>query len=325
MAIKGGKTNRPHMLSWLRDALCSRTWLGSGLRLSIWGIPLALTLLCAPATYGQDRAPAVKGDATFSASGGFARLILKLDEDVESEATVAGSILLIRFKKPVEISVDKLSDAVPDYVGSARRDPDGMAIRLALSRKVTVNSMAAGERIFIDLLPDSWKGLPPGLPQEVVRELSERARIAERLLRQQKVTSEATKRGPVRVRASVQPTFARFVFELPENTGVSSALEDKKLSLVFATPLSFDLSDAKLALPSNISSITQKIEGEAATVTFGTIGEVDVHAFREDANYVVDIGFDQAHKPSLPVSDTQPSTPPATVAPAPASSRPRAR
>ena len=108
----------------------------------------------------------VKGEATFSSSGGYARLVLKLAEDVESEVLTAGSIIVIRFKRPVDIPVDKLSDAVPDYVGSARRDPDGSAIRLSLQRRVTVNTMTAGERIFVDFLPDSWKGPPPSLPAE---------------------------------------------------------------------------------------------------------------------------------------------------------------
>ena len=43
-------------------------------------------------------------------------------------------------------------------VGSARTDPDGSAIRLALARKATPNVMVAGERLFIDLLPDTWSG-----------------------------------------------------------------------------------------------------------------------------------------------------------------------
>ena len=89
---------------------------------------------------------------------------VKLDEDVGSEVIVAGSIVVIRFKRPVDIAIDKLSDAAPDYVGSARRDPDGTALRLSLKRKVTVNAMSAGERLFVDLLPDTWNGLPPGLP-----------------------------------------------------------------------------------------------------------------------------------------------------------------
>ena len=219
---------------------------------------------------------------------------------------MAGSIVVIRFKRPVDIPVDRLSDAVPAYVGSARRDPDGAAIRLSLARKVSVNAMTAGERIFVDLLPDSWSGLPPSLPQEVIRELSERARVAERALRAQRAAEAAKKRAPVRVRASVQPTFVRFVFELPDGASVSSALNEQKLALVFNTALTFDLADARLAAPSNIASINQKIEGENASVEVALIGDVDVHSFREEKNYIVDIGF-QSEKPSPLVSPAAPT------------------
>jgi hypothetical protein len=113
---------------------------------------LALIVLMFP---GAGRAQPVKGDATFSAGGGYARLVLKFADDVGAEVTTAGTIIVIRFKRPVDISVDRLAEAVPDYVGSARRDPDGAAIRLSLTRRVRVNTMTAGERVFVDLLPDS--------------------------------------------------------------------------------------------------------------------------------------------------------------------------
>ncbi len=276
-------------------------------------VALGLFLLTALFS-GACQAQPVKGEATFSATGGYARLVLKLDEDVDSDVSVAGSIVVIRFKRPVDINVDKLSDAVPGYVGSARRDPDGAAIRLSLARRVTVNAMTAGERIFVDLLPDSWSGLPPSLPQEVIRELSERARVAERALRAQRAAELALKRAPVRVRASVQPTFVRFVFELPDGASVSSALNEQKLALVFNTALTFDLADARLAAPSNIASINQKIEGENAQVEVALIGDVDVHSFREDKNYIVDIGF-QSEKPSPLASPVSPAPAPMAVEP----------
>jgi tetratricopeptide (TPR) repeat protein len=266
---------------------------------------------------GACHAQAVKGEATFSAADGYARLVLKLDEDVDSDVSVAGSIVVIRFKRPVDIAVDTLSDAVPAYVGSARRDPDGFAIRLSLARKVSVNAMAAGERLFVDLLPDGWRGLPPSLPQDVIRELSERARAAERALRAQRAAEAARKRAPVRVRASVQPTFVRFVFELPDGASVSSALGEQKLSLMFNTALNFDLADARLAAPSNVASINQKIEGETAVVEVTLIGEVDVHSFREDKNYIVDIGFQQSDKPPSLASPASAAPPAAAMKPDP--------
>jgi tetratricopeptide (TPR) repeat protein len=265
-------------------------------------------------------ADAIKGEAIFAEAGGYARLVLRLAEDVDSEVTAAGSIIVIRFKHPVDIPIDALPEAVPGYVAAARRDPDGSAIRLSLARRVTINTMTAGERVFIDLLPDTWKGPPPGLPVEVIRELSERARSAERALRQQRAIAEAKKRAPIRVRASVQPTFVRFVFEMPDGVGVSSALNDQKLTLSFTAGLTFDLADAKLAAPSNVASINQKLEGDSSSIEVTLIGDVDVHSFREDKNYIVDVAFQQTEKPSALLSPApDASHAPATAAPATAS------
>src|SRR5436190_2704843 len=270
---------------------------------------------------GASQAEPVKGEASFSAGGGYARLVFKLVEDVDAEVIAAGSIVVVRFKRPVDIPVDQLSDAVPDYVGSVRRDPDGSAIRLSLTRRVTINTMTAGERVFVDLLPDTWSGHPPGLPPEVIRELSERARAAERALRQQRATVEAQKRTPVRVRDSVQPTFVRFAFETPDGVGVSSVLNDQKLTLLFNAVLSFDLADAKVAAPSNIASINQKIEGESSAVEVALIGDVDVRSFRDEKNYIIDVAFQQAEKQSA-LPSPAPDAPHAPASAAPASAAP---
>src|SRR3954452_9530733 len=258
----------------------------------------------------------VRGEATFTSGGGFARLVLKLAEDVESDVSTAGSIIIIHFKRPVDIPVDKLSDAVPDYVGSARRDPDGTAIRLSLSRRAGGNTMAAGERIFVDFLPDSWTGPPPALPAEVIRELAARARAAERALRAQMAVSAAKKRPPVRVRASVQPTFVRFVFEMPDGINVSSVLNDQKLTLQFNSVLTFDLADAKIAAPPNVASINQRADADTSAVDITLIGEVDVHSFREEKNYIVDVAFQQAEKPVVAESHgATAAAPQASIAP----------
>src|SRR5258706_2290907 len=281
--------------SWSLGRACARAvqrCLGAPSSLAAGLILIGLTFS------GVCKADPVRGDATFSGAGGCARLVLKLADDVESEVTAAGSILVIRFKRPVDIAVDKLSDAVPGYVGSARRDPDGSAIRLPWTRGVTRSTMTAGERVFVDLQRHRWSGQLPGLPPEVIRELSERARAAERALRPQRATLEAQKRAPVRVRASVQPTFVRFVFETPEGVGVSSVLNDQKLTLLFNAALSFDLADAKVAAPSNIASINQKIEGESSAVEVALIGDVDVRSFRDEKNYIIDVAFQQGEKPS---------------------------
>jgi len=269
---------------------------------------LALALFALPSLVSAQsaRPDPVRGEASFSSTGGYARLTLKLAEDVASQVTSAGSILVIRFERPVDIAVDRLGESVPDYVASARRDPDGTAIRLSLARRVTVNTMQAGERTFVDLLPDSWTGSPPPLPIEVVRELAERARAAERALRQQRAEAQAKKRPPVRVRALIQPTFVRLVFEMPDGIGASSIFNDQKLTLSFNALLTFDLADALVAAPPNVASIKQRIDGDRTLVEIEMIGEVDVHSFREEKNYNLDVAFQQSDKAkvqTLPTAD----------------------
>jgi tetratricopeptide (TPR) repeat protein len=299
--------------SWSRGRACART---ARRCVNAPSTLLAALILIGLTFSGPSRAELVKGEASFSTAGGYARLVFKLAEDVETELITAGSILVVRFKRPVDIPVDKLSDEAPDYVGSVRRDPDGSAIRLSLARRVTINTMTAGERVFIDLLPDSWTGQPPALPQEVIRELAERARTAERALRQQRAATEAKKRTPIRVRASVQPTFVRFVFETPDGVGVSSVLNDQKLTLLFNAMLTFDLADAKVAAPSNIASIDQKIQGDSSAVEVALLGDVNVHSFREEKSYIVDVAFQQAEKPDASRAQAAPvSAAPITAAP----------
>lgn len=270
-------------------------------------------------------ADAVRGEATFSASGGFARLVIKLGEDVPSEVTTAGSILVIRFDRAVDVPVDRVPEGAPDYVNSARRDPDGGAIRLSLARRVTVNTMNAGERTFIDLLPEGWKGPPPSLPMDVVKELAERARVAERALRAQRAAAESKKRPQIRVRASVQPTFVRFVFEMPDGVGVSSVLNEQKLTLAFNANLNFDLADAVVAAPPNVASIKQKADIDQTSVEIALIGDSDVHSFRDEKNYVVDISF-QPDKGKMATSTEAAiaQAKPAAHGPAPAPEKPAA-
>jgi len=242
-------------------------------------------------------AQAVKGEVSAVIENGFARLVFTLAEDVESQVKVANGIVIIGYKRAVDVNLDKLAANASGYVSAARRDPDGKAIRIALARKVTVNSMAAAERLFVDLLPDPWTGLPPGLPREVIDDLAKRAREADRKLRQQRVLARQAKMVPIRVRVASQPTFTRYIFDLPELIGVSAHNDKDRLTLTFDALLKFDLADAKATLPPVITAIDSEIDQDAVLVRFAFGGKVDVRTFREDLSYVVDVASSEAKNP----------------------------
>ena len=234
--------------------------------------------------------PAIKAEVRADTTGGYARLVFTLAQESEADVRLANGIVVITFKKPIEIAaVDRLSAAAPTYISVARRDPDGTAIRLALVQKVTVNSMAAGERLFVDLLPESWTGVMPGLPQEVIEDLARRTREAEKKARAAQVLMAQKKMPPIRVRVGTQPTFTRYVFELPALVPVATDRDKDRLGLAFDSPLKFDLADATAALPPTVGAIEQELGEDNATVRFTFVGKVDVRTFREDNSFVVDV------------------------------------
>src|ERR1044072_1517247 len=137
---------------------------------------LQLLLLAALLFPSIAAAASMKGEVAVTNANGYVRLVFTFAEETEADVRLANGIVVVAFKRAVDVTVDRIPMQAAGYVNAARADPDGSAVRLALGRKVTVNTMAAGEKLFVDLLPEGWSGLPPGLPQEVVEELARRAR-----------------------------------------------------------------------------------------------------------------------------------------------------
>ncbi|MEX0841064.1 MAG: tetratricopeptide repeat protein, partial [Xanthobacteraceae bacterium] len=236
------------------------------------------------------------GNVSVTVGDGYARLVFRLEQEVESDVRLANGIVIISFKQPVDVAVDRLGGGASDYIGAARRDPDGMGVRIALSRKVRVNSMAAGERLFVDLLPEPWTGILPGLPQDVVDELARRAREAEKLAKQELLLAKQRDQPAIRVRVGKQPTFTRYIFNLPDNIGVSNDKTADELALVFDAPLKFDLADVYAEPVAAVAAIESSLDSDSVTVRFKLTGKTDVRTFRENNAYVVDISEVEVEK-----------------------------
>ena len=233
----------------------------------------------------------VKGEVAVTTDGGYARLAFRLAEEVPATVSVKFPIMVVTFKKPVAIDVGGLNAAAAGYISAARIDPDGTAIRIALAHPVKVNSIPVAERLFVDLLPENWVGVMPGLPIEVINELTNRAREAERQLHRQQISSKSRKPSEIRVRVAAQPTFIRYVFELPDVANVVPDTSEGKLTLNFDQPIKWDLADANAALPATLKSVETETDYDSTTVTFTLNGKPSVRTFREDRSIMVDVGL----------------------------------
>ena len=205
------------------------------------------------------------------------------------------SILVIQFDESVEITgVSSMIRELSEYVTIARSDPDGKGIRIALKENVRINTMEAGERLFIDLLPRSWEGLPPPLPTEVVAELAKRAEEAFRLARSLEQAGQATRVMPeLDIRVGDHPTFSRFAFIW--NTPFDSTFErqGEEVNLYFNHKTDVDVAKLRTSLPSLVHDLYMTEEDGRTKFTLIVAKDSDVRAFREENSYIVDITGDK--------------------------------
>ena len=123
---------------------------------------LAVALLCfaiSGAVPARAEEP-VHGTVKVSKEDGFSRMLFRFDREVVTKVTTNNLIMIINFARPVDVAVDTLNAAAPDMISAARRDPDGMAVRIALTHRLRLNVMPAAGRVFIDLQPEKWIGPP---------------------------------------------------------------------------------------------------------------------------------------------------------------------
>lgn len=262
----------------------------------------ALIMLC---LFAAPARAAVNGEVKLSKEDGFTRLAFHFDEQVGIEVSRKGTVLILSFAQPVDISVEQLATSAPDLIGAARRDPDGRAIRIALVHKVKLNSIPAAEHFFLDLLPENWSGLLPGPPQEVVDELARRAREAERQLREDRGPDKSKELLSGRVKVAVQPTFTRFIFDLPEGIEVTSDRRDDSLTLRFNRPIRWEVADARGAMPPGVSDIDATFDTSSARVEFNIAAAASLRSFRDGNLYMVDVDgrnldAERASAPALP-------------------------
>jgi tetratricopeptide (TPR) repeat protein len=282
------------------------------------GLVLLAAALALPAAAPADQ---IGGSVEVKIEDGYARLVFTIGDEVDASVRLTGGVLVVSFTKPVFVSVERLVAQAPDYISAARRDPDGKSIRMALARKLTVNATGAAERFFVDLMPESWNGPPPSLPAAVIEDLAHRAREADRLQRLQRKPMPQAKIEPalVRVRVAHQPTFMRYVFDLPDRTNVGVDRAKERLTLTFDTPIAFDLADALAALPPAIAAINAEAEDSSSLLRFTFQAKIDLRTFQDGKSYVVDImGADTKPAETGPAVENQTAPQEASAEPAPA-------
>lgn len=223
----------------------------------------------------------------------FGRLTLQFRDRLELPAyqiDVENGVMRIVFEEPVETDIRDAVRVLSDFVTITRRDPDGLALRLGLARAVRINTMEAGETLFIDFLPTSWQGFPPPLPEEVVAQLAQRAQQAAR------EAAEAERRRllgelepEVTLRVGQAPTFTRYAFNWNVPFNVSITQTGPELSMQFDYDVPIDLSPALIDQGAELEDIDAVRDGASLAVTMNVVPGSRLRWFEDEQSFIVDI------------------------------------
>ncbi|MGE0846042.1 MAG: tetratricopeptide repeat protein [Flavobacteriaceae bacterium] len=249
-------------------------------------LALAAALLLAATPLRAD----TRAKLTTRVEQGYARLILDFPKDLpEYEVRASSGVLIVEFGEAVEISADLVAINLPGYVSVARVDPDKRALRLALDRTVSVNTMEAGSMLFVDLLPSGWVGLPPGLPQSVIDELAKRAEETERDRLRKLRDTEMRTEPAIDLRVAQAPTFTRFSFgwTRPARAEVTRTADTVTIQFERAAPI--DVDAIKPRLPDYVTGISTSVEVEGLRVVLNVNPTANIRGFPEGNSYVLDV------------------------------------
>ena len=187
----------------------------------------------------------------------FGRLIFSFSRFPEITTSLSRGVIVLSFDQPIDISTDRLAIDLPNWISAARLDPDRKALRLGLARAARPNLTEAGNDLYFDLLPEGWKGAPPPLPADVIRELSRKARAAE-AAKQDELPSRK-----LLIDTATSNKLSRLIVRgaTPSNLRVSQ--KDQVIELEFLGDYELDMARLKAELPPGFKSVeTDRREGK---------------------------------------------------------------
>src|SRR4051794_10478761 len=265
-------------------------------RLKRLAVLVALELIVAATGLVQAQARTLSAHA--AEMSGFGRLALEFDQPTKVKTKLANGILVIAFSAPVSIAGERLVREAPAYLAQVRQDPDGTGLRVALTQPYRVNVLEAGEKVFIDLLPASWTGLPPGLPPDVVEALARRAQEA-----QAKAREEERRRVQRAVRLKVVhlPTLVRLVVEVPASVPVAFASAGGVAELDINAFARLEAGDARTQAGEAVREISADASTKSLKIKLALGDRYEAKGFRDEDAFLIDLA-----KPAPPIGPPQP-------------------
>ena len=258
--------------------------LGHALGAGLWSAARRATL-AAGATAAMGLALLAPGSAVAGVKAGYedgyARIVIR-DAAVSTPRTeINDGLVFIDLEKAIAVDLSDIPASIPQAVSAARLDPDGRGIRLALVREFRINTVRAGDELYIDILPMGWTGPMPALPPEAIKRLSDLAEAV--IVRRDNAVPK------VDFRYGIHPTFARLAFLWDGAVSAELTRDDDSVEVVFSAGGTVDLTALKQRMPEELTQVRAGQRDGKLVVQLDVLPSVPVRGFWDENAYVIDV------------------------------------
>ncbi len=227
----------------------------------------------AAAPSGEER-----GTIAVNTASGYARLLFTYPRRSPVAASIADGVLTLRLGEPVNATVDSFTDALKGYVANGRRDADGLTYRFAVTRALALHTSSVLNKTVIDLVPDSFKGVPPDLPPPPPPPVV-----------QAPVAPDVASLKVLPIRVGEYANYTRIVFDWPQRVEYSAFPGRGRISIRFQGLVRPDFSMLQERKPAWVKNAGWRIDGKDMLADFETEPESGFHDFRDGNKIIVDI------------------------------------
>jgi hypothetical protein len=224
-------------------------------------------LLCCTFGARADEVKTMTGD-------GFGRLYFTLDPPAHVKTALEGGVLTITFDRKVDIPSQAVAQGLGAYASSVREDADQRAIHIALSQSIRLHTSSSGVTIAVDLVPETYSGLPPDLPPPPPKD-------------DQAV--DVSQLAPLPIRAGVYSSYSRLVFDWPRNVPYTVFRGAGHVTLRFEALARPEFAALSTVAPPWVKETGWRIDGKDTLVELKTDPASAARDFRDGTKIVLDV------------------------------------
>ncbi|HUK08661.1 MAG TPA: hypothetical protein VLX09_12390 [Stellaceae bacterium] len=256
----------------------------------------------------------------------FGRMAFDWPAPVTFDAKVEGSTVTIHFARSLSTDLQPILRALGTYVAEANLDQDGTTITLSLKRPMTLNTLAEGNTVAIDLVEVS--ATAAAAPAPAAREPSgaaEETAAAAPTAAPKNVAAPAKEqpapdaKAPIRIHAGEHAGFSRVVLEWKKPVRYTFNEKDQSAQIHFASPVDIDAAE----LAKTVAGLGAEVADESGGTTLTLFPPAATHLrqSRNNGGVVLDFVRDksepQGSKPAKPANAGKPGPASSGVVPPP--------